>query len=315
MKTILIYNKMRTIFIILFTTIIFTSCQSQNTDLSLRLEKGKEYKQVINSEITIDQEISGQKINMVMTINGTMTFLVTNITESGYDMESQYKKLSMSMKMPQGTMEFNSEKNNPNDIFSKILGAIIDKPFEVKMSKSGKVTDVKNVEALWENAINQFEQIPEAQKEQLRAQITKAYGSKALKGNIEMVTAIYPENPVKKGDKWVVNTNLESGMSAKVTTDYEFADQTADFALIKGNSSIKTADKDAYIENNGMPMKYDLEGTMSSEIKVDNNSGWIIEAKIKQAIEGDTYIKENPQIPNGMKIPMMMKSEMVITNK
>ncbi len=219
------------------------------------------------------------------------------------------------MKMPQGTMEFNSEKNNPNDIFSKILGAIIDKPFEVKMSKSGKVTDVKNVEDLWENAINQFEQIPEAQKEQLRAQITKAYGSKALKGNIEMVTAIYPENPVKKGDKWTVNTNLESGMSAKVTTAYEFADQTADFALIKGNSSIKTADKDAYIENNGMKMKYDLEGTMSSEIKVDNNSGWIIEAKIKQAIEGDTYIKENPQIPNGMKIPMTMKSEMVITNK
>ncbi len=116
MKTILTYNKMRTIFIILFTTIIFTSCQSQNTDLSLRLEKGKEYKQVINSEITIDQEISGQKINMEMTINGTMTFLVTDITESGYDMESQYKKLSMSMKMPQGTMEFNSEKTQKKTI-------------------------------------------------------------------------------------------------------------------------------------------------------------------------------------------------------
>ncbi len=306
---------MRTIFILIFTSIIFTACQSQSADLSLRLEKGKEYKQLTNSEISINQEINGQQLNMNMTISGTMTFLVKDITDSGYDMDAQYKKLSMSMQMPQGTMEFSSEKNNANDIFSTILGAIIDKSFEVKMSKTGKIIEIKNVEALWETAINQFEQLPEVQKEQIKAQIAKAYGSEALKGNIEMVTAIYPENPVNKGDKWTVNTKLESGMSAKVTTDYEFADQTADFALIKGNSTIKTADKDAYIETNGMPMKYDLTGTMSSEIKVDKNSGWIIEAKIKQEISGDTYIKENPQIPNGMKIPMVMKNEIVITNK
>ena len=129
-----------------------------------------------------------------------------------------------------------------------------------------------------------------------------------------MVTAIFPDKPVNRGDKWTINTKLESGMSAEMTTDYEFTDLTSDYALINGNSTIKTADKDAYIESNGMPMKYDLTGSMISEIKVDKNTGWIVEAKIKQEIKGDAYIKENPQVPSGMKVPITMINEMVIHN-
>ena len=305
---------MRTIFTLIIASIILTSCQSQSTDLSLRLEKGKEYKQITNSKATIIQEVNRQKMNMVMTIAGTMTFFVKDISANGYSMDTKFETLNMSKKMPKGKMNFRSEKNDPNDIFSAILGAMKGKTFEVVMSKTGKITEVKNVEALWGIAINQFEQLPEMQKEQIKAQIMKAYGAEALKGNIEMVTAIYPDKPVNKGDKWTINTKLESGMSAKMTTDYEFTDLTSDYALIKGNSNIETADKDAYIESNGMPMKYDLTGSMISEIKVDKNTGWIIEAKINQEIKGDVYIKENPQVPNGMKIPMTMINEMVIKN-
>lgn len=305
---------MKTIFTLILTVFVLTSFQTQNSDLSLKLEKGKEYKQITNSKATIIQEVNGQKVNMVMTIKGTMTFLVKDITENGYNMDAKFEELSMSMQMPQGLMEFSSEKNDANDIFSTILGAMKDKAFGITMSKTGKITDVKNVEALWSTAINTFDQLPEMQKEQIKAQIMKAYGGEALKGNIEMVTAIYPDSPANRGDKWTINTKLESGMSANMTTDYEFAELTSEYALIKGKSTIVTADKDAYIESNGMPMKYDLTGSMDSEIKVDKNTGWIIEATINQKIEGDTYIKENPQLPNGMKIPMTMINDMVITN-
>lgn len=305
---------MKTIFTLILTVFVLTSYQTQNSDLSLKLEKGKEYKQITNSKTTIIQEVNGQKMNMVMTIKGTMTFLVKDITENGYNMDAKFEELSMSMQMPQGLMEFSSEKNDANDIFSTILGAMKEKAFGITMSKTGKITDVKNVEALWSTAINTFDQLPEMQKEQIKAQIMKAYGGEALKGNIEMVTAIYPDSPANRGDKWTINTKLESGMSANMTTDYEFAELTSEYALIKGKSTIVTADKDAYIESNGMPMKYDLTGSMDSEIKVDKNTGWIIEATINQKIEGDTYIKENPQLPNGMKIPMTMINDVVITN-
>lgn len=305
---------MKSIFTLIFVSLLFSAGHSKSTDLSLRLEKGKEYKQITTSKATIIQDINGQKMNMVMTVSGTMIFLVKEVNTNGYKMDVKFETLSMSMQMPQGTLSFSSENNDPNDIFSVILNAMKNKAFEMVMSKTGKVTEIKNVESLWEAAINQFDELSETQKEQLKAQILKAYGADALKGGIEMVTAIYPEKPVNKGDKWVINTNLESGMPAKMTTDYEFVDLTQDYALIKGISSIVTEDKDAYIETNSMPMKYDLKGSMTAEIKVDKKTGWIIEAKINQVIKGDAYIKENPKVPEGMKIPMTMINEMLIKN-
>ncbi len=305
---------MKAILTLFFVTLIFSVCQSQSSELSLKLVNGNVYRQITNSKVTISQEVNGQTMDMVMKINGTMTFHVKAIDENGFHMDTKFEKLSMSMQMPQATMEFDSEKKDENDVFSNILGAVIDKTFEVTMTKTGKVTEVKNVEALWETAIDQFDQLSDMQREQIKAQIMQAYGAAALKGSIEMVTAIYPDQPVSIGEKWAINTKLESGMSAIMNTDYELVDLAADYTLIRGNSTIKTADKDAYVEANGMPMKYDLAGSMKSEIKVDKNTGWIMEANINQEINGDAYIKENPQIPDGMKIPMAMTTEMVVTN-
>ena len=83
---------MRTICTLIIASIIFTSCQSQSTDLSLKLEKGKEYKQITNSKATIIQEVNGQKMNIVMTITGTMTFLVKDVTGSGFNMDTKFDK-------------------------------------------------------------------------------------------------------------------------------------------------------------------------------------------------------------------------------
>jgi hypothetical protein len=305
---------MRKIYTLIFVMIALISCQAQKEDLGLKLEVGKQYKQITISNVTINEDINGQKFDMGMTVKGSMSYLVKSVNENVYDMEVKYESLSMSMQLPQGNVEFSSEKNDVNDLFSSILAAMVNKSFELQMSKNGKVIEVKNIETIWESAISQFDQLPEAQREQVKDQIMKAYGAKALKGNIEMVTAIFPDKSVRKGEKWTINTSLESGMSAKMITEYEFSELNSDYVLIIGNSTIETADKDAYVESNGMPMKYDLTGTMISEIKIDKITGWIIEAKINQELKGDAYIKENPQMLNGMKIPMIMKNEMTITN-
>jgi hypothetical protein len=59
---------------------------------------------------------------------------------------------------------------------------------------------------------------------------------------------------------------------------------------------------------------YNIKGSMTSEIKVDRASGWIIEAKISQKMKGDSHVKGNPQMPNGMTIPMETATETVVTN-
>ena len=130
---------------------------------------------------------------------------------------------------------------------------------------------------------------------QIKAQIMNAYGEKAFKGNIEMSSAIFPDKRVRKGDKWTITTNLESGMSAVMTSEYTLADVTPTYSLIKGESVIETANKESYTKANGRPVRYNLKGSMISEIKVDPASGWTMEAKIDQDIRGDVYMKENEE--------------------
>jgi len=304
---------------LLLTTIValgvaFT-CQAKKTELSLHLQKGKAYTQITDSHVTIDQQVQGQQMKIVMEIKGSMTFKVTAVTAAGYDMDVQYDSLGLSMQMPQGSMEFSSEKNDASDVFSSVLKAMKNRPFQVAMTKQGKITEVKNLDKLFDSMFADSPQLPEQQKAQMKAQLVRSYGEDAFKGNVEMTLAIYPDKPVAPGDTWVMENKQQSGMPIEITTTYTYkANEGSDY-LITGDSKIKTSDPDEFVENNGMQMKYNMDGTMTSEIKVDKATGWIKEARLKQEMQGTTIIKANAQMPNDMQIPMTMHNDMTFTDK
>lgn len=109
---------MKEIFNLILLIIVLIPCQAQKSNLTLNLEKGNEYRQVTNSKATIIQDFNGQEINMTMTINSGMLYKVVTVNPSDYDLEVRYDNLSMTMELPQGKMEFNSNKNDKQDIFS-----------------------------------------------------------------------------------------------------------------------------------------------------------------------------------------------------
>lgn len=306
---------MQSIITSIFFFLTAISASAQKTELALNLKNGEIYSQVMVSNVTIDQDFNGQQINMKMGISGNMTYQVESVSKEKFHIKVAYKSLGMSITMPMQSMVFSSEKDDENDIFSLILSEMKDKPFDVIMSKSGKVLEVNNIENLFSSAFEKFEDLPEAQLAQIKSQLMKAYGEQAFKGNIEMATAIFPEEPVNKEDNWEVKTKLESGVPGSMTSTYTFKGETSEEYVITGVSNITTDDKEAYVENNGMKMKYDMAGDMNSEILVDKESGWIVKSEITQELKGDAYILENPQMPDGMKIPMSMNTEMSITDK
>ena len=305
---------MNRILLLVFASLLVVASYAQKTTLKLNLKEDEAYKQTMHSNAEVLQEVNGQNVSMIMIMKGLVLYRVKTINEQGYEEEVTYESLTMSMQLPQGTMEFSSEQKEKPDILSSILAEIKNKPFYIKLTHLGKIIEIKNIESLFESAFNKLPNISEGQRTQLKAQLMKAYGADAFKGNLEMTMAIYPDRPVAKGESWIIKTKLESGMSADMTTTYRLLEEGPSEYVITGDSRIETADKDAYIESNGMPMKYDLTGDMSSYIRIDKTSGWIIEAKIKQTIGGNVYLKGNPQMPDGMKIPMVMKNEMTVTN-
>jgi hypothetical protein len=196
---------------------------------------------------------------------------------------------------------------------STVLNGITNQPITIVLGKKGTITEVSNLDSLWNAIFSQFPNVPEEQLNQVQGQIKSAYGPDALKGNIEMVTAIFPQNQVRVGEEWVVQNSMQSMMPVNVSSTYKLADIQEDYYLIQGASSLQTADTAAIVDSNGMPMKYNMTGAIDSEIKIHKQSGWIIEAKNVQHIEGEAQIQPNPQMPMKMTIPMVMKNETVIT--
>jgi len=293
--------------------VLCSSVFAQKQKIELNLTKGSLYTQKMEVVANIVQTIQGNPQTINMTIIGNMDYKVVDVQNSVFEMETTYKSLAMKMKMPTGEMEFNSEKKDEHDVLSKVLSALINKTFTIKMNKFGKVVELKNVESLFSSMFDKIPQMGEMQKQQILAQMKQAYGEKAMKSNIESSMAIFPESEVAVGDKWVVKNTMESGMSMNFESTYQLKEVTADYYAISGSSIINPADKNAVTETNGLPFQYDMSGTMVSDLKIDKKTGWVNEAKIKQELKGTATIKDSPNAPGGMSIPMEISTTMQVT--
>ncbi|MEO7487417.1 MAG: DUF6263 family protein, partial [Ferruginibacter sp.] len=297
-------HKMKRLHLLFFIILLFQIAFGQKQKLGFNLLPGQTYYHSMQTSSNVQQDLNGQKVIIDITLTGKIAFKIIDIKDSIYDIDVRYQKLAMKMKLPNREMSFNSEKKDTTDVFSNVLGAIIDKQFLMKMTKTGKIVEVKNIDSIFDKSIENFSNLTLLQKQQIKVQLMQAFGEKSFKGSFEMITAIYSNAAVDKSDTWIIKTKLESAQSATVTTTFEFKDKIENYNIIIGTGEIETLDRNAITQINGMPAKYNLKGTMNSTLKVDNKTGWVADAKIIQSISGNAEIEDNPKLPGGMIIPM-----------
>jgi hypothetical protein len=192
-----------------------------------------------------------------------------------------------------------------------IMSNMCNKPFLLRMSKKGKVEEIKDAEKIFDDMFKGV-QLDDAQKEQIRQQMMKSYGETALQSSIEAATSFFPEKAVAVNEKWNTKSKLVTSTTLNVITAYTLNSYTATAYTISGSSTLETADKNAVTESNGIPMKFDLKGKMNSTIKVDAKTGWISELKLVQELAGNTSMTMGEQ---SLTIPMTTKTETTVTSK
>lgn len=302
---------------LLLVTILFISyvtCFAQKTTLALNLIQGNTYYMVTSTNMAISQTVNGQLQNVNTSLTAKMAFTVTAVKDTSYAMQVKYERLGMQMELPSGTMSFESGKNDRSDIFSTIMANMTEKPFSIVMSKTGKVLSISNTEALSKGLFDNVAQLNDEQKAQFREQLMKSFGPDAFKSNIEIGTAVFPNVKVAVNDTWSVKNHSADGMQTKTTTTFTLNEVTASAYMVHGESVISPQNVNEYTEMNGMPMKYNVNGTSQYDLKIDKESGWIAEARINQVIKGNVEIKDNPKLPGGMIIPMTITDDQTISN-
>lgn len=289
--------------------IIAASGYAQKVKPVLKLVKGNTYYLASSAHSIVKQTINGQLNNIDMTIDGKMSFKVLNADDSLYYMEVNYTKVGLKMVLPTGTVAFNSDSRDTSNIMARIMQGITNKPFTASITKSGRIRSVENAENMISAMIDGIKEVPQAQKDQLKTQLTQSFGSSALKSNLQMSMAVLPETAIAKNDKWTIGTKLEGAMTAHINSVYQLMDITPQSYVIHGTSTLATDNAAGYRTISNMPMKYNMKGTMTSDVLVDKATGWISSSKMKQNIDGTVEIKDNPQVPGGLTFPMTVTTE------
>lgn len=294
--------------------IISVASYAQKVKPALKLIKGNTYYLATAAHSVVKQTINGQLNNIDMTINGKISFKVLNADDSLYYMEVNYTKVGMQMQLPNGNVAFNSDDKDTTNIMARVMSGITNKPFTAILTKSGRIRSIENAENMITSMIDGFKEVPAEKKEQLKTQLSQSFGSGALKGNLEMAMSVLPEVPVSKNDKWTIKNNLQGAMSAKMVSVYQLMDITPQSFVIHGNATIETDNTADYKIVSNLPMKYNMKGTMVSDVIVDKATGWISSSKVKQNIDGSVIIKDSPQVPGSVTFPMSVTSETSTTD-
>lgn len=301
----------------ILSCILFLFAPADTHNLELNLKKGVVYTQSTSASTTIKQMINGTEQVIDMEIISSSDFEVVESTEANYLLKSTFRKLEMKMASGMNQQVFSSEKKGDEaDIMSQIFAEMTGHTIEMTMSKNGRVEKIEGLDEMYSEIFAPFPELNEMQKEQALSQIRQAYGEDALIGSTELITAIFPEDgsEVEIGDSWSNSLSLEAGMAGNQINNFTLKEVTDEYILIEAASRISTKDQDAYVEIQGMPAKYLLDGKGSSTIKIDPESGWIIDATINQNIDGEVELKDEEQFPDGFTIPMTMTSVTTVTN-
>ena len=285
------------------------SSQARKAELRLNLERGKACRQDMTAVAEVKQNVSGMQVDITMTIICDINYLVKSYDAGVYSMDITYQRLRMEMDIPYSGLVVLDTDDLEGNPASGMLAGMLDKPLATLMDNKGKVLEMKGFEEMFESMFEQMPELGEEQKQQVRQQFESQYGEDNFKRNFEMAMAMYPDHAVAPGDKWTVNSAISSGMVATVSTEFEFVEQTKAYNIIKGVSVINTV-PDEYVDMGGAKIKYDLTGTMTSDIKVDAATGWVIESVIRQEIAGDAFIQAGPT--GEMKSEMQMINDMVV---
>jgi hypothetical protein len=281
--------------------LITQSAISQN--LKLNLEVGETYQYSSEANGQMSSEFDGDVINSNVRISGKMSFKVLNENLESLELDTKFLSIFMETKMPEETIKFDSNAEDNPHLLSQILHQFIGKSFRIELYRNGFAKEVHS-EDMINGFLDSVTMIPKFQRVQMVERLKEKFGNNALKGSIEMITAIFPNKSVKLNDKWANQIKLDGEMKVVLNNTFTLKKYNKRHALIEVESVTVNEGENASMDYNETPINNYLTGNMKSIIKIDSKTGWIISSIIEQKFYGNIPITdpENEELTKNMRI-------------
>ncbi|OOQ58104.1 DUF6263 family protein [Mucilaginibacter pedocola] len=289
---------------------------AQKAKLELNLQKDSTYLLSVAADMDIDQLLNGAHQLVKTTVTGTTAHKVTAIKDTLYEMEVTYKKLGMHIQMGDKEMGFSSEAG-ADDLMSKVIKIMINKPFIITMSKRGQIVEVKNIDSLFSGMAKEFPQVGELQLTQIMAQMKQSFGEKSIKGNLQETFVIFPKAPVSVTGMWTTLTTMDAAaISVKTLTKYTLDAITDKYYQVSGAAVITPDKVPAFKQSNGYFMRLtQATGNYTAKLKIDKTTGWVTESHITKNISATMQAKKTATGPVELSYPMKIAMKFTGSDK
>jgi hypothetical protein len=283
--------------------------------LGLHLHAGEVKNISISIEQKIRQEIQGQDNTTNQTIGIGYRMDILSVDAKGIaDAKITYKSVRFKIDNPEASINIDYDSTKPTATpppGAEGFSGLLNESMELKFAPDGQVIEVTGVDALIKHVLDKVG-ASGGQKDAVEQSLKKQFGDKAVKQMFEQVTRIYPDHPVKIGDYWSRHAEIANGMQLIMDTKYALVGRNNGIANISLVTTIKTTPNGAPLEVGGMKIAYELTGSQTGTMAINEMTGWPNRAKLSQKLAGKMNM-EGGQLPQPMTVPVTIEGEITVT--
>jgi hypothetical protein len=291
------------------------SAQNQ-TNLKLNLAIGKKYLVKSASEQTVNTSFNGMQQSTQVKSSMVLSMVAKETTAAGIQTEVRLDTITTSTNMGMMKLNINSGKggniasSDISEAMSGVMARLSNCKLIVKLSPEGKVLEIYNVQSVTDSVCKGLDTLKGQMSQMILMQSKMMVNETSIKGMIESVTAYLPGKQVKVGEKWSASYILSSsGIGMLISTDYKLKSIADKKAELVGNATIEPSSTEP-VSMNGAKINYDVRGLSKSNLKVDIESGWILNGSVQSHSQGNMNVSMSG---NNMQVPVEIDNTTTIT--
>jgi hypothetical protein len=256
------------------------SSASAQTTLRYKFKEGETLNYVMDQKMKITMNVMGKNIDSNMTQGADMAWKIESVDKDGNaTINISFGRMKMSMEMPMGKVEVDSDDANPPDeglgkTFHDIVKAMSGMTITGKMSPRGEISDVQ----VPEKVAKKFQNLP-------GGGLGDMFSPDGLKRMMGQSGLVLPKQAVAKDDKWDHKTDMKLPFGT-ITATFNYVYKGPSDKDGRGVEKIAFTPKMAVEPDPDAMFVMKLKGQEGSgHALFDNQNGKLKEVTVNQTME------------------------------
>lgn len=292
----------------LLLVIAMQICLPAAKDISLayNLKVGDRFELRQKTDQKIVQTIMGMNQTGNNTYDGKIGMRVVSIDGSRIRIEAKMVHLKSHMKNFLNETNVDTE-GDMSDASNKIVGAMMNRPFFVTISKSGTVEKVEEVENLWAG-VDKLD-VSDEEKSKVKATIGQMINESSFKNGLGQAFLTYAGKPVQPKETWTTQSGIPADFPVRSDNTWFVETATSSQAVVNGDGIFSTTDKEKMVALPGdLKARVNLSGNQKVNASATLKTGLPEKVTIDAKLSGIFLLLAGGLLPMDMEVPITIET-------